>query len=78
MPKCDFSKVALQLWHRCSPVDLLHIFTTSFTKNTFTWLLLCFLPFTKHKLASPEKILDISNSCLYYCSISLIFFILAG
>ena len=32
MPKCDFNKVA---WHGCAPVNLLHIFRTSFSKDTF-------------------------------------------
>ena len=36
MPKCDFNKVAL---HGCSPVNLLHIFRTPFSKNTATRLL---------------------------------------
>ena len=45
MPKCDFNKVALQLMeitiqHGCSPVNLLHIFRTSFTKITSGWRLL--------------------------------------
>ena len=40
MPKCDFNKVALAfrpktLRHRCFPVNLLHIFRTTFPKNTF-------------------------------------------
>ena len=35
MPKCDFNKVA---W--VYPINLLHIFKTSFTKNTSGWLLL--------------------------------------
>ena len=36
MPKCDFNKVAKQftLTHGCSPINLLHIFRTSFLKNT--------------------------------------------
>ena len=41
MPKCDFNKVAKQsnfveitLLHRCSPVNLLHIFRTTFPENT--------------------------------------------
>ena len=39
MPKCDFHKVAKQLyWNHtsasCSPVNLLHIFRTPFSKNT--------------------------------------------
>ena len=45
MPKCDFNRVALQLCnfietalrHGCSPINLLHIFRTSFTKNTSGW-----------------------------------------
>ena len=49
MPKCDFNKVAKQLYpitlrHGCSPVNLLHIFKTLFIKNTSGWLLL--LPWT--------------------------------
>ena len=40
MPKCDFNKVAKQLRHGCSPVNLLHIFKTLFSKNTAQWLLL--------------------------------------
>ena len=40
MSKCDFSKVALQFRHGCSPVNLLHIFRTSFLKNTSGGLLL--------------------------------------
>ena len=47
MPKCDLNKVALlcnlieiALWHGCSPVNLLHIFSTPFLKNTSGWLLL--------------------------------------
>ena len=53
MPKCDFNKVAcvasqklfrnfveIALRHGCSPVNLLHIFRTSFPKNTCGWLVL--------------------------------------
>ena len=45
MPKCDFNKVALNVIeiafrNGCSPVNLLHIFRTSFPKNTFGRLLL--------------------------------------
>ena len=42
MPKCNFNKVAMQsnfieiaLRHGCSLVNLLHIFRTPFSKNTF-------------------------------------------
>ena len=48
MPKCNFNKVAklqsnfieIALWYGYSPVNLLHIFRTSFPRNTFGWLLL--------------------------------------
>ena len=45
MPKCDFNKVAsnfieITLRHGCSPVKLLHIFRTPFTKNISGRLLL--------------------------------------
>ena len=35
---CNF--IEITLWHRCSPVNLLHIFRTPFSKNTSGWLLL--------------------------------------
>ena len=46
MPKCDFSKVVLQLnWNHTSTwvfsCDLLHIFRTPFSKNISGGLLLC-------------------------------------
>ena len=34
MPKYDLNKVAITLWHGCSPVNLLNIFSTPFLKNT--------------------------------------------
>ena len=37
MPKCDFE---IALGHRCSPIDLLHTFGTTFPKNTSRRLLL--------------------------------------
>ena len=43
MPKCDFNKVAfieITLRHGCSPVNLLHMFRTTFPKNTDGELLL--------------------------------------
>ena len=45
MPKCDFNKVALQLFeitlrYGCSVVNLLHIFITPIPKNTSGGLLL--------------------------------------
>ena len=42
MPKSDFNKVAeIAIRRGCSPVNLLHIFRTPFSKNTSRWLLLC-------------------------------------
>ena len=35
---CNFTEIALR--HGCSPVNLLHIFRTSFPRNTCGWLLL--------------------------------------
>ena len=37
--------IEITLWHRCSPVSLMHIFRTLFMKNTSGWLLLS-LPIT--------------------------------
>ena len=34
---CNFTEITLR--HGCSPVNLLHIFRTPFTKNTSRWLL---------------------------------------
>ena len=34
------SENMFKLCHGCSPVNLLHILRTPFTKNTFGWLLL--------------------------------------
>ena len=39
MPKCDLF-IEITLRHGCSPVDLLHIFRTTFLKNSSGWLLL--------------------------------------
>ena len=36
--RCNFIEITLRYW--CSPVNLLHIFRTSFSKNTSEWLLL--------------------------------------
>ena len=40
MPKGDFNKVEITLWHGWSPVNLLHIFRTPFPNNISGWLLL--------------------------------------
>ena len=36
---CNFIEIALR--HECSPLNLLHIFRTSFPRNAFRWLFLC-------------------------------------
>ena len=38
---CNF--IDITLWHACSHVNLLHIFRTSFSKNSSGWLLLLFI-----------------------------------
>ena len=55
IPKCDFNKVAKQLRHGCSAVNLLHIFRTPFPKNTFEWLLLFFLSFSSLTLFKDKQ-----------------------
>ena len=45
MTKCDFKKlrrnlIEITLRHGCSPVNLLHVFRTPFTKNAYGGLLL--------------------------------------
>ena len=40
MPMCDFNKIALQLRHGCSTVNLQHILRTPFPRNTSGRLLL--------------------------------------
>ena len=35
---CNF--IEITLWHKCSPVNLLHVFGIAFSKNTFGWLLM--------------------------------------
>ena len=55
MPKCDFNKVArnfieITLQHGCSPVNLLHIFRTPFSKYTSGWLLIDTIYETDNKI----------------------------
>ena len=45
---CNFIETAL--WHGCSPVNLMHIFRTSFLRNTSGWLLLDLVPLTVSQL----------------------------
>ena len=41
MPKCDFNFIEITLWYGFFPVNLLHIFRTSFYKKTYVGLLHC-------------------------------------
>ena len=61
MPKCDFNKVAKQLYLNrtsewmCSTVNLLHIFRISFPRNTSWWLLLIFGQFLMRDFESRQQ-----------------------
>ena len=37
---CRSNFIEMTLWDGCSPVNLLHLFRTSFTKNISGWMLL--------------------------------------
>ena len=52
MPKCDFNKVAQNPRHECSPVNLLYIFRTPFSKTTSGRLIL------KHLITALETTAD--------------------
>ena len=57
MPKCDFNKVALQLYRNriaagCSPINLLHVFRAPFPKNTSERLLLFLEILADHNVTS--------------------------
>ena len=43
MPKCHFNKKCKARWHGCPLVNLLYIFRTPFSKNTYGGLLLALL-----------------------------------
>ena len=40
--KCIATLIEITLWNGFSPVNLLHIFRTTFLRNTSEWLLLCY------------------------------------
>ena len=75
MLKCDFNKITLKLkccfteitrQHRCSPVNLLHIFRIYFPKNTYGGLVLKkikIFEYLKNKIAIPELFLQETHSC---------------
>ena len=66
---CNFIEIALQ--HECSPVNLLHIFRTTFPRNTSGWLLLHF--FIEFRLSGGQlfdKICELEyltevDACIY-------------
>ena len=64
MPKCDFNKVAL---HGCFPVNLLHIFRTPFSMNTFGWLLLKVDGFRKN-IAASQKVSETAKLTIRSCT----------
>ena len=80
MPKCDFNKllcnfIETALWHGCSPVNLLHIFTAPFPKSTSGWLLLKLdIFFSGKQQGSIRTDLKISYPLLYhFCMVVTIF-----
>ena len=48
--------IEITLWHGCSPVNLLHIFRTSFPKNTFGWLLLKIILWIERQTNKTQKV----------------------
>ena len=68
IPKCDFNNflVEIALWHVCSPVNSLHIFKTTFPRNTSGWLLL------KIKNPLPAKFPYLL--CTHHCSMQTLDF----
>ena len=44
--EAESNSIEITLWHGCSPVNLLHIFRTPFSRNTSGWLLLILLTFS--------------------------------
>ena len=61
--KLQSNFIEIALWHGCSPVDLLYIFGTPFSKNTSQGLLLylkvsALTLFVKDKLSLKNKLLS--------------------
>ena len=62
MPKLQSNFTEITLRHGCSPVNLLHIFRTLFSKNTSKWLQLEFvtraagISFYTHKISDTQQI----------------------
>ena len=69
IPKSDSNKllcnfIELTLWHGCSPVNLLYIFRTTFTKNTSEWLLLHSLNAEMYFGPCQKLLLGLHHRCL--------------
>ena len=73
IPKCDFNKVAKQLyWNRtsawCSPVNLLYVFGTPFPKKTSRWQILTInslnANFTKWSNTLKQFVGNLPTNCL--------------
>ena len=67
----NFTEIVLR--QGCSPVNLLHIFRTSFPRNTSDWLLLLFIPLTADKIFYLHKYF--TWRCLvfttYFCALRI-------
>ena len=72
----NFIEIALR--HGCSPVNLLHIFRTHFSRNTFGWLLLFKCTTNKaHEIIKNGILLVFSYFCfLYNIPITITFYFL--
>ena len=55
---CNFIEIALR--HGCSPVNLLHVFKTLFSKNTSGWLLL------NKSISNPEYDSKLLTRCSFH------------
>ena len=62
--KLQSNFIEITLRHGFSPVNLMHIFRTSFLKNTSGWLLLYYLNSKRHILSITEKIIAFENVLL--------------
>ena len=63
--------IEIRFWHGCSPVNLQHIFRTSFPKNTYEGLLLCVAcVVSDHLIISQRKL---TKKC--FCLSATVFFI---
>ena len=80
--KLQSNAIEVSLWHGCSPVNLLHIFRTTFPKNISGWLLLSLSNFEGAVTCCLNWSSDISNlpkrflcNCQIYTLITLRHFV---